>query len=78
MANKSLNKTRPFNIQELEDKAEIYERWARTDKSPAWKAIHATKARRIRSLLHHLERIGWTKRSTKTNAAADEELVETR
>ena len=74
MANKSLNKTRPFNIQELEDKAEVYERWARTDTNPAWKAIHATKARRIRKVLNHLERIGWMKRNSDAETATDERI----
>ena len=74
MANKNLSQARPLNIQELEDKADVYERWARMDKSPAWKAIHATKARRIRKVLHHLERIGWIKRNSEVETAADERI----
>ena len=74
MASKNLSQARPLNIQELEDKADVYERWARTDKSPAWKAIHATKARRIRKVLHHLERIGWIKRNSEVETAADERI----
>lgn len=70
--------SRPLDIQELESKAMMYERWARSDDHPAWKELHAAKAKRIRNMLKFMEKAGWAKRNSRQNVAVNKYSIEKR
>ena len=57
--------TKKFDPNEIERKAEVYEKMSKEDSSSTWKKYHEGKAKQLRRLLTTLERLGWYKKTTK-------------